>query len=89
MRVIATMCWICDHTGDSGSVIHVTLVVKEKLACTILTVAPNSNQMGSRVAITHTHQSCVTTENIHGRRQIEHLSDTIISTPLPHAHAWM
>lgn len=52
MRVIVTMCWICDHTGDSGSVIRVTLVVKEKLACAILTVAPNSNQMGSRVAIT-------------------------------------
>lgn len=28
------------------------LAVKEKLACAILTVAPNPNQMGSRVAIT-------------------------------------
>lgn len=51
MRVMATMCRMCDHTGDSGSVIHVTGVAKEKLACAILAVAPNSNQMGSRVAI--------------------------------------
>lgn len=54
VRVMATMCRMRDHTGDSGSVIRVTGVAKEKLACAILAVAPNSNQMGSRVSIIDT-----------------------------------
>lgn len=52
VRVMATMWQIYDHAGDSGSVIHGERLAKEKLARAILTVAPNSNQMGSRVAIT-------------------------------------
>lgn len=57
-------------------------VVKETLACAILTVAPNFNQMGSRVAITDT--SIVGDYRKYTReRWIGHLSDAIIS-PLTH-----
>lgn len=53
-------------------------VVKEKLACAILTVAPNSNQMGSRVAIIGASIVSDYWKYTWGRR-IRQPSDTIIS----------
>lgn len=64
VRVIVTMCWICGHMGDSGSVIHVTWWWKRKwhalfwLWRQILTRWAHVLQL-------QTHQSSVTTENIH------------------------
>lgn len=76
-RVIVTMCWICGYTGYLSSIS--LWAVRENLAYAILTVEPNSNQMGSRVAITHA--SIIPDYGKYTlERQIRHLLDTIASS---------